>query len=56
MNENENNSNLWGILNGKDSLKFEVSIEGETFAYLAIGVFVVGLVLIAISKAWPQKR
>ncbi|MBQ9434916.1 MAG: hypothetical protein IJU33_02180 [Bacteroidales bacterium] len=56
MNDNENTTNLWGILNGKDALKFEVSLEGETIAYLAVGVFVVGLVLIAISKAWPQKR
>ena len=55
-NKEEEESSLWGILNGKDSLKFSFDIELESIIYIAVAVFVVGIMLIAISKAWPSKH
>jgi len=54
-NDQSQESSLWGILNGKDSLKFTFDIDLQSVIYIAIAVFVVGIALIAISKAWPQK-
>lgn len=49
---NSQESSLMGILNGRDSIKFEVSVDVVSVGLIAAAVFVVGIALIAISKSW----
>lgn len=53
---NEEKTNLWDVLGGNASLKLTIDLDTKTIAYIAGAVFAVGIILIAISKAWPQKR
>ena len=45
-----NNSSILDVVSGKESFKLEISLDMVSVAYLAATVFVVGIILILISK------
>ncbi|MCQ2272545.1 MAG: hypothetical protein MJZ72_07150 [Bacteroidales bacterium] len=55
MNNNDQPSSLWDVISGNESLKLSISLDITTIVYIALGVFVVGIALIAISKSWPKR-
>lgn len=54
MNE-DNRTTIWDVLGGNESLKIDIALDYTTIIYIGIAVFVVGIALVAISKAWPNK-
>ena len=56
MNNNENNTNFLDVLGGNASFKIDISLSYTTIIYIALAVFVVGIALIGISKAWPGRK
>lgn len=52
--EQDRNSIL-DVISGNESLKIDIELDYTTIIYIGIAVFVVGIALIAISKAWPAR-
>lgn len=53
---NENQPALLDVVSGREAFKINITLDVTTIIYIALGVFVVGIALIAISKNWPAKR
>lgn len=53
---NEDRTNFLDVLGGNASLKLEIGLGYTTIIYIALAVFVVGIALIGISKAWPGRK
>ena len=45
-----NQSSILDVVSGKESFKLNISLDIVTVSYLAAAVFVVGIILIVISK------
>ncbi len=50
MNDTTTNTNFLDVINGKESLKFELQIETKSIITLCLALMVTALVIINIAK------
>ena len=44
------NSSILDVVSGKESFKLDISLDMKSIGYLSVAVFIVGIILIVISK------
>lgn len=50
MNDTTTNTNFLDVINGKESLKFELQIETKSIITLCLALMVTALVIISVAK------